>query len=51
MLGGLAKARHPAAKAAAKAAKQAPAKQGVSKKRSRGAAKLACMRASGEENA
>ena len=34
MLEGLAKARHPAAKVAAKAAGQAPAKQEVSKKRS-----------------
>ena len=33
-LEGLAKARHPAAKVAAKAAGQAPAKQEVSKKRS-----------------
>ena len=47
MLEGLAKARHPAAKAAA----QAPAKQGVAKKRSCNAGKPMCMRASEGENA
>ena len=46
-LGGLAKARHPAAKAAA----QAPAKQGVAKKRSYNAGKPARMRASEGEGA
>ena len=51
MLGGLAKARHPAAKAAAKAASQAPAKHGVSRKRSCGTGKPACMRTNGGENA
>ena len=47
ILEGLAKARHPAAKAAT----QAPAKQGVAKKRSCNAGKPACMRANDEENA
>ena len=47
MLEGLAKARHPVAKAAA----QAPAKQGVAKKRSCTAGKPMCMRASEGENA
>ena len=47
MLEGLAKARHPAAKAAA----QAPAKQGVAKKRSCSAGKPMCVRASEGENA
>ena len=47
MLGGLAKARHPAAKAAA----QAPAKQGAAKKRSCYAGKPMCMRTSEGEDA
>ena len=47
ILEGLAKARHPAAKAAA----QAPAKQEVAKKRSCNAGKPICMRANEEENA
>ena len=47
MLEGLAKTRHPAAKAAT----QAPAKQEVAKKRSCSAGKPACMGASEEENA
>ena len=47
MLEGLAKARHPAAKAAA----QAPAKQEVAKKRSCNAGKPARARANEEENA
>ena len=42
MLKGLAKARHPAAKAAAKATGQAPAKQEASKKRSCSSHKQAC---------
>ena len=46
MLEGLAKARHPAAKAAA----QAPAKQGVAKKRSCNAGKPISMRTNEEEN-
>ena len=50
MLKGLAKARHPAAKAAAKAAGQAPAKQEVSKKRSCDAGKPAHMRTNEGEN-
>ena len=50
-LEGLAKAPHPAAKAAAKAANQAPAKHEASRKRSCGAGKPACMRANGGENA
>ena len=51
MLGGLAKARHPAAKAAAKAAGQAPAKQEVSKKRSCSSRKPARASAQGGESA
>ena len=61
MLEGLAKARHPAAKAvtqtpakqevAAKAAAQTPAKQGATKKRSCSAGKPICMRTNEEENA
>ena len=47
MLEGLAKARHPAAKAAA----QAPAKQGVAKKRSYSAGKPMSMRTSEGEDA
>ena len=47
MLEGLAKARHPAAKAAT----QTPAKQGVTKKRSCNAGKPICMRTNEEENA
>ena len=47
ILEGLAKARHPAAKAAA----QAPAKQEVAKKRSCNAGKPMCMRASEGEDA
>ena len=46
ILEGLAKARHPAARAAAKTATQAPAKQGVTKKRSCNAGKPMCMRTS-----
>ena len=44
MLEGLAKARHPAARAAAEAATEAPAKQGVAKKRSCSAGKPMCAR-------
>ena len=51
MLAGLAKARHPATKAAAKAASQAPAKREARRKRSCGASKPAHMRTSGGENA
>ena len=51
MLEGLAKARHPAARAAAKAATQAPAKQGVTKKRSCNADKPISIRTNEEENA
>ena len=50
MLKGLAKARHPAAKAAAKAASQAPAKREVCRKRSCGTGKPAHMRTNGGEN-
>ena len=51
MLGGLASARRPAAKAAAKAASHAPAKREVSRKRSCGAGKPAHTRTSGGESA
>ena len=47
----LAKARHPAAKVAAEAARQAPAKQEVSKKRSCSSRKPACAFTKGGENA
>ena len=50
MLGGLAKARHPAAKAVAKAANQAPAEHEVSRKRSCGTGKPAHMRTNEGEN-
>ena len=50
MLGGLAKARHPATKAAAKAASQAPAKREESRKRSCGAGRPTHMRTNGGEN-
>ena len=51
ILEGLTKVRHPAAKAAAKAAKQGHAKQEVSKKRSCSSCKPACASAKGEESA
>ena len=51
MLEGLAKARHPTAKAAAKVAAQAPAKQGVARKRSCSTGEPSCMRASEGEDA
>ena len=51
ILAGLAKARHPATKAAAKAASQAPAKREARRKRSCGAGRPARARASGGESA
>ena len=51
MLAGLAKARHPTAKAAAKAASQAPAQGKECRKRSCNTDKPAHMRTSGGENA
>ena len=51
ILKGLAKARHPAAKAVAKMAKKTPAKQEVSKKRSCSSHKPACAFTQGGENA
>ena len=51
ILEGLAKARHPAAKGAAKAASQAPAKREVSRKRSCDTGKPTHMRTNGGENA
>ena len=51
MLAGLAKARHPAAKAAAKTANQTPAKHEVCRKRSCDTGKPAHMRTNGGENA
>ena len=51
MLEGLAKVRHLAAEEVAKAVNQAPAKHGVSRKRSCGTGKPASMRANGGEDA
>jgi len=51
MLEGLAKVRHPATKAAAKAASQAPAKREESRKRSCDAGRPTHMRTNGGENA
>ena len=51
MLAGLAKTRHPATKAAAKAASQAPAQGEECRKRGYSTGKPAHMRTSGEENA